>query len=242
MISLSLRVHQDVVCLPLLSSSIHRLTHFSGKSTLLKVLGGQVKSGYFEGTYQKHILLRGFELVSEKVKPSLLSSDLIDLGSQKGAIGFVRQHGAGTVIPTLTVYENLYYRTCLFSSKRDSADEIHKTCTSLLIRCGLENRKDVTVRPPSPSYCYLPPSLPHDLCLSTMTPGNFAQWRSTEEVGIPFSLSPLIIMFRLAIGMEVLANDSVIFMDEVVRYSPFLFSDVHVTANEWIRRLLIFRR
>jgi hypothetical protein len=75
-----------------------------------------------------------------------------------------------------------------------------------------------------------------------MTPGNFAQWRSTEEVGIPFSLSPLIIMFRLAIGMEVLANDSVIFMDEVVRYSPFLFSDVHVTANEWIRRLLIFRR
>jgi hypothetical protein len=68
------------------SSSIHRLTHFSGKSTLLKVLGGQVKSGYFEGTYQKHILLRGFELVSEKVKSSFLFSNLIDLAHRKGLL------------------------------------------------------------------------------------------------------------------------------------------------------------
>ena len=64
---------------------------------------------------------------------------------QEGAIGFVRQHGAGTVIPSLTVYENLYYRTCLFASKRDTFDDIHKTCTSLLNRCGLEHRKNVQV-------------------------------------------------------------------------------------------------
>jgi hypothetical protein len=55
----------------LLSLSLSLLS-LPGKSTLLKVLGGQVKSGFFEGTYQKHILLRGLELVSEKVNLVLL--------------------------------------------------------------------------------------------------------------------------------------------------------------------------
>jgi hypothetical protein len=60
-------------------------------------------------------------------------------------IGFVRQHGAGTVVPSLTVFENLYYRACLFASKKDGVLEIHKDCASLLDRLGLANRRDVLV-------------------------------------------------------------------------------------------------
>ena len=128
-----------------------------GKSTLLNVLDSQVDGGVFSGSLEKHALLAGFTLLS----PTL------------DGVGFVHQHGAGTVIDSLTVFENFYFRAALFSRAKDSYSVIVQEAEQMLARCGLVHRRDVII--------------------SSLSGGQLK---------------------RVAIGMELLGENSVVFLDE----------------------------
>jgi ABC-type multidrug transport system ATPase subunit len=128
-----------------------------GKSTLLNVLDSQVDGGVFSGSLDKHALLAGFTLLS----PTL------------DGVGFVHQHGAGTVIESLTVFENFYFRAALFSRSKDSVSVIVQEAENMLERCGLVHRRDVII--------------------SSLSGGQLK---------------------RVAIGMELLGENSVVFLDE----------------------------